>query len=138
MKKRTWLATIAAAVFIGVPLVTLGPVKLAENGRAAASAASEPTQVTEPKPVPLVTPSGHSPAQRARWVCSDRISEIVNFPESLEWTRRSQWVTLETSPGVFDVMMRYTVQNRFGMRLSETKRCNVRVTDDVSQVVRVW
>ena len=127
-------------LIVGIPLVTVGPAKLAEAGRAAklAEAAPEAERQGERKAASLDrVDAGYSPEKLARWACSARIKEAAYVPDSVEWTRRSQWPAVQSQPGVYEVSARFKATNRFGVELPTTARCQVRVSGEAARVIKV-
>lgn len=75
----------------------------------------------------------YTPQERARWACSEALTQLAHVPDSLEWVRRSQWVTLERSGG-WEVAAKYTARNRLGTVVTERKTCRLNAALTVTGV----
>lgn len=128
MKKLT-IAVLgsALAIFVGVPLTLVGPAKLAEMGRPAV--ATVPVQ-------PIAAHVAPAPAQeRARWACSNAIEARAYVPGSIRWTRRSQWLTQEVQPGVWEVHAHFMAQTLAGNDIVNTAACRIKQAGDTFTVI---
>lgn len=118
------------ALILAIPFAIVGPTKLAEMGRA--EAAATPTRTVEdvrkqwgsdkPKQVAKFTPQ-----ERARWACSEAIERMAVRKETIRWTRRSQWLTQEVHPGVWEVHAHFMARNRLGDDVNATHACTLKL-----------
>lgn len=125
----TWAA--GAFIFLGIPLIVVGPAKLMEAGKPAV--ATVPVIPAAAHVAPVVPK--YSPQERARWACSDAIEARAYVPGSIKWTRRSQWLAQEVSPGVWEVHAHFMAQNRMGVDIVNTAACRVRQVGDTFTVI---
>lgn len=140
-KAFTILAVLSLAVVIGIPLATVGPAQLAKPAPVAAAPARTVTAedirkqwggTDKPKAVEHVG----TVQERARWACSEALERIAVDPKSLRWTRRSQWVSVETAPGVWQVHAHFMARNRLGNDVAATAACTLRFSNDTFTLIK--
>ena len=145
--RRIILSAVAAlGVFlVAIPVLTLGvPGVMAQAQPAPAMV----TTSAEPKGIFMMTQAERKAAylakqerpplaDRMRWACSDRLASAAYVPSSIEWTRRSQWPTVQVAPGVYEVHAAFTASNRLGVELAVAKRCRIDATGPEPHVVKV-
>lgn len=127
MRKSFAILAAVLALIIAIPLVVIGPEKLAEQGRIHAA---EPARTVEDvrtqwggnKPKAAAQPVG-TVQERARWACSNAVERIAVNPGSIRWTRRSQWVSVEREPGVWEVHAHFMARNAYGADVTATHAC---------------
>lgn len=57
---------------------------------------------------------------RARWACSREIQARATVPDSVKWTRRSQWPSV-LQDGRYHVTATFSASNRMGARLADAQ-----------------
>lgn len=61
---------------------------------------------------------------RARWACSAFIADRLSVPGSVEWTRRSQWPSMQNGPHWY-VFASFTARNRANVKLRGDYECEM-------------
>lgn len=133
--KLSTIILSAVAVLVAVPVAVKGVPALITEGKARAPVVH----------VALPLPATPSPAaverfsdpERARWACSHALEARAYVPGSIKWIRRSQWPTLEVSPGVWSVVANYTADNRMGGNARQSSTCGLVLRDGTFVVTGV-
>lgn len=79
--------------------------------------------------------AAHPMDDRARWACSDMIEQRLHVPDSVKWTRRSTWPSVQID-GVWHVSARYTARNRMGQTLPSSAVCKMRYSNGRWTLIR--
>lgn len=133
-KAFTIITALSLAIVVGVPLATIGVTGTKELAAKPAPMVAAPTRTVEDvrtqwggnKPKAEPAPVGTT-QERARWACSNAVERVAVDAKSIRWTRRSQWVSVETDPGVWQVHAHFMARNRLGNDVAATHACTMRL-----------